>query len=121
MAKENIITALDIGTTKICCLIAIIDKSNQIKICGVGEIKSKGLSQGTIKNIRAASESIDKAINEAEKMANRNARNLFVGVAGELIVSFVRHGIANIVSKSNGFILFLLTSVPIIFQHGNSW
>ena len=64
MAKEKIITALDIGTTKICCLISILDKNNKLKICGIGENKSEGLSQGMIKNIRAASDSMDKAIDE---------------------------------------------------------
>lgn len=100
MAKEKIITALDIGTTKICCLISIIDKNDKLKICGIGENKSEGLSQGMIKNIRAASDSIDKAIREAEKVSNRDAQNVFVGVAGELIRSFVSHGIANIESRS---------------------
>ncbi len=100
MAKEKIITALDIGTTKICCLISIIDKNDKLKICGIGENKSEGLQQGMINNIRAASDSIDKTIREAEKISGRDAQNVFVGVAGELIRSFVSHGIANIVSKS---------------------
>ncbi len=100
MAKEKIITALDIGTTKICCLISIIDKNNKLKICGIGENKSEGLSQGMIKNIRAASDSMDKAIKEAEKMSGRDAQNVFIGVAGELIRSYVSHGITNIESKS---------------------
>lgn len=100
MAKEKIITALDIGTTKICCLISIIDKNNKLKICGIGENKSEGLSQGMIKNIRAASDSMDKAIKEAEKMSGRDAQNVFIGVGGELIRSYVSHGIANIESKS---------------------
>ncbi len=100
MAKEKIITALDIGTTKICCLISILDKNNKLKICGIGENKSEGLSQGMIKNIRAASDSMDKAIKEAEKMSGRDAQNVFIGVGGELIRSYVGHGIANIESKS---------------------
>jgi len=100
MARQKIITALDIGTTKICCIIAIIDKNNQLKVSGIGETHSKGLEKGMIKNIRAASESIDQAIRAAEKMAGINAQNIVIGVAGELIRSFVRHGFANIISKS---------------------
>ena len=96
MAKEKIITALDIGTTKICCLIAKIDTNNKIKICGIGENRSEGLAQGMITNIQTASKSVDTAINQAEKMSGINAENVFVGVAGELIRSFDSQGIAKI-------------------------
>ncbi len=100
MARQKIVTALDIGTTKVCCIIAEIDKNNQLKISGFGETKSEGLSRGMIKNIRAASEATNEAVITAEKMAGVDAENIIVGVAGELIRSFVRHGMANILSKS---------------------
>ena len=100
MAKERIITALDIGTTKICCIIAKMDDNDKLKIVGVGENKSDGLAKGMIKNIRAASESTDLAIKKAEEKANVYAENIYVGVAGELIRSFVSSGMANIVSES---------------------
>jgi len=100
MARQQVVTALDIGTTKVCCIIAVIDKNNQLKISGIGETKSQGLTRGMIRNIRAASESIDSAVRAAEKMAGIDAENIIVGVAGEMIHSFVRHGMANIISKS---------------------
>jgi cell division protein FtsA len=94
MAREKIITALDIGTTKICCLICVVDVNNQLKICGIGESKSEGLYQGVIRNISTAQESIEKAVRAAEKMANKYADNVIVGVAGEHITSFDSHGVA---------------------------
>ena len=100
MAKEKVITALDIGTTKICCIIAKLSDDGKIKIVGMGENKSDGLAKGMIKNIRAASESTDQAIKKAEDKANIYAENIYVGVAGELIRSFVSKGMANIVSES---------------------
>lgn len=101
MAKQTVITALDIGTTKICCLIAVLDENNKLKIVGVGESTSEGLVNGMIKNIGAASDSINKAVAAAEEKCNKIfAENIYVGVAGELIQSFVSDGMANIVSKS---------------------
>ncbi|MGC9337385.1 MAG: cell division protein FtsA [Candidatus Cloacimonadia bacterium] len=94
MAREKIITALDIGTTKICCLIGVVDVNNQVKICGIGENKSDGLYHGVIRNISTARESIEKAVRAAEKMANKYADNLIVGISGEHISSFDSHGVA---------------------------
>lgn len=101
MSKQTIITALDIGTTKICCLMSVLDKVGKLKIVGVGEAPSEGLVNGMIKNIRAASGSINKAIQVAEEKTDGiYAENIYVGVAGELIQSFVSSGMANIISKS---------------------
>jgi len=94
--QEQIITALDIGTTKICCIISTITENDQIEIRGIGETKSYGLSRGVVSNIRQASESILKAIEEAERMADLPAENIFVGIAGEHIKSYTAKGIVKV-------------------------
>lgn len=94
MAREKIITALDIGTTKICCLVSMVDVNDQLQICGMGECKSDGLYHGVIRNISTARGSIEKAVRAAEKMANKYADNIVVGVSGEHIRSFDSHGVA---------------------------
>nr|MBC8385955.1 cell division protein FtsA [Candidatus Cloacimonadota bacterium] len=83
MKKEQIITAIDIGTTKICVIIAVINEENQLEIKGLGKAKSQGLVNGIVVDIAKSSKAVSEAIEKAEKMAETKARNLFVGIAGE--------------------------------------
>ncbi|OQX70947.1 MAG: cell division protein FtsA [Candidatus Cloacimonas sp. 4484_275] len=83
MKKGQIITALDIGTTKICVIIADINEENKLEVRGIGTNKSNGLINGVVNDISKASQAIAGAIREAEEMAGIKAKNIFVGIAGE--------------------------------------
>lgn len=87
MKIGQIITAIDIGTTKICVIIAQINEDNKLEVKGIGTSKSDGLVNGIVVDIMKASKSMSNAINEAEKMANFTAKNIYVGIAGEHIKS----------------------------------
>lgn len=87
MKTGTIITSLDIGTTKICAIIAATTEEGELEVLGIGTNKSEGLSNGVVNDIRKASKSISSAIEEAELMADRMARNIHVGIAGEHIKS----------------------------------
>ena len=87
MRNGYIITAIDIGTTKICAIIASTTPENTLEVKGIGTSKSEGLSNGIVIDITKASESISKAIEEAEIMAEQTAKNIFVGIAGEHVKS----------------------------------
>ncbi len=87
MKPGHVFTAIDIGTTKICALIAEITEENKINILGVGTGSSEGLLNGIVIDMLKASESIKFAIDKAEQMADIKARNLFVGIAGSHIKS----------------------------------
>ena len=87
MKKYPVITALDIGTTKICAIIAAVNPDNILEVKGVGISESNGLEKGIVKDINKTSESIRLAIQAAENKADLKAENIFAGIAGEHIKS----------------------------------
>ncbi len=93
MSKENIIVGLDIGTTKICCIIAEMDVERNAKIVGVGTSRSEGLRRGVVVNLEKTVVSIGRAIEEAELMAGVEVRNVYAGIAGDHIRSINSHGV----------------------------
>jgi cell division protein FtsA len=87
MKTGQTITAIDIGTTKICVIIAQINDELKLEVKGVGNGSSVGLVNGIVVDIMKASASIHYAIQEAESIAGIKARNIFVGIAGDHIKS----------------------------------
>jgi len=94
--NENMYVGLDIGTTKIACIIAEVDASEQMKIVGVGVSPSEGLRKGVVVNIEKTVRSIQKAVEEAELMAGVDVDSVFVGIAGDHIRSFNSKGVVAI-------------------------
>ncbi len=91
--KQNYIVGLDIGTTKICCIIAEVTPQGEIEIIGLGQSPSRGLRKGVVVNIDGTVESIRSAVEEAELMAGTEIDSVFVGIAGGHIKSMNSHGI----------------------------
>ena len=91
--KTDFIVGLDIGTTKICCIIGEISPSGGIDIIGLGQHPSTGLRKGVVVNIDSTVESIKSAVEEAELMAGCEIESAFVGIAGGHIKSMNSHGI----------------------------
>ncbi|MDH5477682.1 MAG: cell division protein FtsA, partial [Nitrospinota bacterium] len=82
MAKENnIVVGLDIGTTKICCVVAETG-GDRPEIIGLGSHPSRGLRKGVVVNIDATVDSIKRAVEEAELMAGVEVDAVYVGMAG---------------------------------------
>jgi cell division protein FtsA len=93
MAKErDVIVGLDIGTAKICCLIAQMGE-NGVDVLGIGSSDSHGLRKGVVVNIEATVESIKRAVEEAETMAGMEIESVYVGVAGGHIKGINSHGV----------------------------
>lgn len=93
MAKrDNLIVGLDIGTTKICAIVAERTKDS-IEIIGIGTYPSKGLRKGVVVNIESTVESIRKVIEEAELMAGCEINRVYCGIAGGHIRAFNSHGV----------------------------
>ncbi len=87
--KKNVIAGLDLGTTKVCAVIAE-QAENNINILGFGVSPSEGLNRGLVANISKTAEAITHAMNVASNRAGLNVKELNVGVAGEHITS-LRH------------------------------
>lgn len=84
--KSRIVTALDVGTTKVCCLIGHAE-GEDLRISGVGSSPSHGLRKGTVVDIDRTTQSIQQAVSKAEQMAGVQVRDVYVGMAGPHIVS----------------------------------
>ncbi len=89
--KKNIIAGLDLGTTKVCAVIAErLEETNRINILGFGVAPSEGLHKGLVANIGKTAEAIKEAVSIAANRAGIPVTLLNVGVAGEHITS-IRH------------------------------
>lgn len=93
--KENIIVGLDVGTTKICAVVGEVS-DNEVNIIGIGTHPSIGLRKGVVVNIESTVESIQKAIEEAELMADCEISSVYAGIAGGHITGFNSRGIVAI-------------------------
>ncbi len=89
--SSEVVVGLDIGTTKICAVVGELGPEG-VRILGYGTHPSKGLRKGVVINIEATVQSIKKAVEEAEIMADREIRRVFAGIAGGHIKGFNSHG-----------------------------
>jgi cell division protein FtsA len=93
MAKSEIITGLDLGTTKVACIIAEEKEEGDISIVGVGTAPSEGLRRGVVVNLDKTVYSIKKAVAEAELMAGVRVEEVVAGIAGDHIRSINSRGV----------------------------
>ena len=97
-----IVLGVDIGSTKICAIIAQKSDTGTIKILGAGIAKSQGIKKGNITNIELASRSIKHAINDAKRVAGTHFDQVLVSVSGAFTKGFDSHGVVNVPSKEIG-------------------
>ena len=96
--NNNIFVGLDIGTTKVCAIVAEA-KNDSLEIIGVGTSGSAGLKNGVVVNIENTVESITKAVEDAELMAGYQIQEASVGIAGSHIRGFSSRGIVAVKSR----------------------
>jgi cell division protein FtsA len=99
--RERYIVALDIGTSKVCMLVAEVRDDGAIDIIGMGSCESKGLRKGVIISVDPIVECIKKVVEEAELMAGINIEEAFVGISGEHIMGSNSRGMVSINSKDH--------------------
>ena len=102
MAKrkdDEMIVGLDIGTSKVVAIVGEINAENEIEVIGIGTHRSTGLKKGVVINIDSTVESIKRAVQEAELMADCQVFSVYAGIAGNHIKSFNSHGMAAIRDK----------------------
>src|SRR5215475_474191 len=98
-SKEKHIVGLDVGSTKVCTLIAAVRESG-LEPIGLGIADSKGLKKGSVVNLEATVESIKKSVSEAEAMAHCEVETVYVGLAGSHIKSFNSQGVTSIPTRT---------------------
>jgi len=98
VAKENknLIVGLDIGTSKVVAMVAELSADGKLQVIGMGSHESKGLKKGVVVNIEATVNAIQRALEEAELMADCKIQRVYTGIAGSHIRSFNSTGMVPI-------------------------
>ena len=89
--NRSTIAALDIGSSKVCCVIAHVNKDKKIKIVGYGYNASNGIKNGVITDINQATISVCSAVEDAEQKAKERISSLIVNISGDKTQSFIKH------------------------------
>lgn len=92
MKNSEIIVGLDIGTTKIACMVGRRNENGKIEIMGHGKTESIGVKRGVVSNIEDTVNSIKRAVDEASARSNVSIKYVNVGIAGQHIKSLQHKG-----------------------------
>ena len=91
---------LDIGTHKICAIVAEITDEGRLDVIGIGQAESKGLRKGVVINLEATVDAIKRVVEEAELMAGVEIGSAYVGIAGTHIRGFNSRGVIAVSGKN---------------------
>jgi cell division protein FtsA len=97
--ETDFLVALDVGTSKIVCLIGQVIDSHSIEVISMGSYPSSGLKKGVVVNIDATTDAIQKSVDQAVSSFDGKIKNVYVGIAGQHIKSLNSHGIVRIENK----------------------
>ncbi len=95
-SEKNLVVGLDIGTTKVAALVGEIKADDTIEIVGVGTHASHGLKKGVVVDIESTVQSIQRAVEEAELMADCEINSVHASISGSHVRSLNSHGITAI-------------------------
>lgn len=96
MTNNDLVVGLDIGTTKICCIVAEVEETGGLIVSGVGISPSEGLKRGVVVDIEATTNAVKEAVHRASQQSGRDITSVYVGVTGEHISSLNAKGVAAI-------------------------
>jgi cell division protein FtsA len=99
---ERSIVGIDVGTTKICTLVAEADEYDSLRIVGVGIAPSRGLRKGVVVNVDEATSAISASVEKAERMSGYKIEGAYVGVAGGHIASVNSRGVVAVSRPERG-------------------
>ena len=101
MAAENIMVALDVGTSKIVALVGEMDADGRVYVIGHGISGADGIRRGVVVDMEKAVTSIQKAVGDAALVSGTEIDRLTVGIAGEHIRSINSHGVIAVSRSDN--------------------
>jgi cell division protein FtsA len=93
---KKLISAIDVGTTKICTIIGSLDSGGNVQVLGVGLVPSHGMHKGMVVNVEEAKEAVTESIRRAEQASGLKVESAYVGVTGRHISSINSHGVVAI-------------------------
>jgi cell division protein FtsA len=93
--KDQLVAAIDIGTTKIVALVGRINDNNRLEVLGMSKTVSKGVKRGVVLNIEETVNAIETTVTEAQRISGITFKDVFVGIAGQHIKSIRTRGYIN--------------------------
>ena len=96
MAKERLIAALDLGTTKTCAIVAEQSRSGRLQLVAAGVAPSRGLKKGIVVSLEDTSASIQAAVEQCERITGKRVGSALVSVAGSHIESQNTRGVTTL-------------------------
>src|ERR1051326_9161957 len=87
MSSDRIVVGIDVGTTKVCALIAEVSEDDHLEVIGTGIVPSRGLKKGVVVSPEEVVESIVSAVNKAEQQSGFKIVSAFVGISGAHITT----------------------------------
>lgn len=102
MAEQKAIVGIDVGTTKICTLVAEPQEDGEPRIIGVGTAPAHGLRKGVVVNVREATEAIRASVSKAERVSGYQITNAYVGIGGGHISAINSRGVVGISRAERG-------------------
>jgi cell division protein FtsA len=93
--KDQLVAAIDIGTTKIVSIVGRINENQRLEILGMSKTISKGVKRGVVLNIEETVNAIETTVKEAQKESGIRFSDVFVGIAGQHIKSVRNRGYIN--------------------------
>ena len=98
--KDRYVVGLDVGTHKICAIVAEVTDDSRLDVIGIGQTESKGLRKGVVINLEATVDAIKRVLEEAELMAGVEIGSAYVGIAGTHIKGFNSRGVIAVSNKN---------------------
>lgn len=103
MARDTFYTAIDLGTTKVCTIIAKIGPEGELKVLGTGIVPSQGIQKGRVESIPETQAVVKASLEEAQRYLGRGVSWTYLGVTGDHVSSINTTGVLNS-SGENGAI-----------------
>lgn len=96
MAREQLVVGIDVGTTKICTLIARVTEDEQLEVIGVGVTRSDALRKGVVVSVEQAAHDIQSSVQKAEQQSGFKIISAFVGIGGSHLMTEEAHGMITV-------------------------
>ncbi len=100
--EPTTVVGIDVGTTKICALVAEVNRYQETRILGQGVVSSKGIRKGVVVNVSEVTAAIGDSIRQAERSSGYHIVSAYVGLAGVHIQATNSHGTSSVQNNQRG-------------------
>jgi cell division protein FtsA len=96
MARERLVVAIDVGTTKVCTLISRVTEDEELEVLGVGVTRSDALRKGVVTSVEQAGQDIQSSVQKAEQQSGFKIISAYVGISGSHLQTDDAHGVVTV-------------------------